>query len=106
MPKGRKALKGKLVCKRKQDNKGHVVHYKVRYVAKGFAQIPGVDYDKTTAPTTHLESFRAIAHIATSLDWELHQFDIKTTFLNGILPESEQTFMEQPAGFKVPEKED
>jgi hypothetical protein len=106
MPKGRKPLKGKLVCKRKRDNKGHVVCYKVRYVAKGFAQLPGINYDKTTAPTARLESFRAIAHIAASLNWELHQFDIKTAFLNGILPESEQTFMEQPAGFEVPRKED
>jgi transposase InsO family protein len=106
MPKGRKALRGKLMCKRKRDDKGHVVHYKVRYVAKGFTQIPGVDYDKTTTPTARLELFQAIAHIAASLDWELHQFNIKTAFLNGILPESKQTFMEQPAGFEVPEKED
>ena len=83
-----------------------MVHYKVRYVTKGFTQIPSVDYDKTTALTARLESFQAIAHIAASLDWELHQFNIKTTFLNGILPESEQTFMEQPTGFEVPEKED
>jgi hypothetical protein len=99
-------LKGKLVCKRKRDDTGTVTRYKVRYVAKGFAQIPGLNYDKTTAPTSRLESLRAIAHIAASLDWELHQFDIKTAFLNGILPESEQTFMEQPAGFEIPGKED
>jgi hypothetical protein len=99
-------LKGKLVCKRKRDDMGTVTRYKVRYVAKGFAQIPGLDYDKTTAPTSRLESLRAIAHIAASLDWELHQFDVKTAFLNGVLPEDEQLFMEQPDGFEVPGKED
>jgi hypothetical protein len=99
-------LKGKLVCKRKRDNTGKVVHYKVRYIAKGFAQIPGLDFDKTTALTARLESLCTIAHIAASLNWELHQFDIKTAFLNGILLEDEQQYMEQPQGFEVPSKED
>ena len=48
-PCGRRLLKGKLVCKRKWDDAGHVVRYKVCYVAKGYAQQYGVDYDKTTA---------------------------------------------------------
>ncbi len=106
MPKGRRALKGKLVCKWKWDNTGKVTHYKVWYITKGFAQIPRLDYNKMTAPTAHLESLHIIAHIAASLNWELHQFDIKTAFLNGILPEDEQQYMEQPQGFEVPGKED
>jgi len=106
MPKGRHPLKGKLVCKRKHDDMGKVTHYKVHYVAKGFAQIPGLDYDKTTALTACLESLCAIAHIAASLGWELHQFDIKTTFLNGTLLEDKQLYMEQPSGLKIPRKED
>ena len=51
IPQGRRPLKGKLVCKRKRDDTGNVVRYKVRYVAKGYTQRYGVDYDKTTAPT-------------------------------------------------------
>jgi hypothetical protein len=57
-------------------------------------------------PTIHQESFRTILHLAASLDWDLHQFNIKTTFLNGILPETETMFMEQPKGFEVPSKEE
>jgi len=106
MPKGKCLLKGRLVCKRKRDETGKITRYKVRYVAKGFVQHPGLDYDKMMAPTACLESLRAITHIAASLNWELHQFDIKTAFLNGILPEDEQAFMEQPQGFEVPGKED
>jgi len=57
VPSGRRLLKGKLVCKRKRDDTGKITWYKVHYVAKGFAQQPGIDFTKTTAPTTRLESF-------------------------------------------------
>ena len=106
VPKGQQPLKGKLVCKRKRDDTGKVVRYKVRYVAKGFTQHYGIDYDKTTTPTIHLKSFRAILHLAATLDWDLKQFDIKTAFLHGILPEDKSMYMEQPPGFESPGKED
>ena len=57
LPKGKHPLKGKLVCKRKRNDTGKVIRYKVHYVAKGFAQREGIDYDKTMAPTARLESF-------------------------------------------------
>jgi len=106
IPRGRRPLKGKLVCKRKQDDAGNIVHYKVRYVARGYAQQYGVYYDKTTAPTARLESFRAILHIAATKGWDIQQIDVKTTFLHGILPEDETAYLEQPKGFEEPGKED
>ena len=84
---------------------GKVTRYKVRYVAKGFAQQPGIDFTKTTAPTTRLESFRSILHLAATLGWDIQHFDIKTAFLHGILPENETAYMEQPPGFEAPGKE-
>jgi len=106
VPCGQRPLKGKLVCKRKRDDAGNIVRYKVRYIAKGYAQRYGVDYDKTTAPTVRLESFRALLHVAATLDWDLWQFDIKTAFLHGVLPEEETMYMEQPEGFEEKGKED
>jgi hypothetical protein len=82
------------------------MRYKVRYVAKGYAQQYGVDYEKTTAPTARLESFHSILHLAACLDWDLQQLDIKTAFLHGVLPEEETAYMEQPHGFKEPGKKD
>ena len=99
-------MRGKLVCKRKHDNSGNVSRYKVCYVAKGYTQIYGIDYDKTTAPTARLESFRLLLHLAASLNWDLQQFDIKTAFLHGVLPPDETAYMEQPPGFEEPDKKD
>ena len=75
-------------------------------MAKGFAQRYGINYDKTTAPTVRLESFQTILHFAATFNWDLQQFDIKTAFLHGVLPEDETMFMEQPPGFEAPGKED
>ena len=74
-------LQGKLVSKRKCNDTGRIVHYKVHYVAKGFAQRYSIDYDKTMAPTVRLKSFQSILHIAASMDWDLKQYDIRTAFV-------------------------
>ena len=105
VPKGRHLLKGKLVCKCKRDDSGKVTRYKVRYVAKGYAQKPGIDFTKMTAPTARLESFHSLLHLAASLGWDIQHFDIKTAFLHGILPDDETAYMEQPVSFETPGKE-
>jgi hypothetical protein len=60
----------------------------------------------TTVPTVCLESFHTLLHLAASCDWDLKQFDIKTTFLHGVLPAEETMFMEQPPGFEALGKEE
>ena len=106
LPHGHHPLKGKLVCKRKHDSTGKIVHYKVHYVAKGFAECYSIDYNKTTALTVRLESFHSILHLAVSHNWELWQFNIKMAFLHSVLPKTKTMFMEQPPGFEVPGKEE
>ena len=46
-----------------------------------------------------------ILHIAAVNDWCIEQYDVKTAFLNGILPEKERQYMEQPPGFAQSGKE-
>ncbi len=105
--RGQCPLKGKLVCKRKHDDDaGNVTRYKVRYIAKGFAQRYVIDYNKTTAPTACLDSFGTLLHIAAVLEWDIQHVDIETVFLHGVLLETETLFMEQPPGFEEPGKED
>ena len=51
-----------------------------------------------------MESTHAMLHIVALLDWEIHQMDVKTTFLHGKL--EEEVYMEQPEGMKEQGKED
>jgi hypothetical protein len=68
-------------------------------VAKGFTQIPGIDYDKTFSPVACFESLCLLLALAALGDWHIHQMDVKSAFLNGVL--EEEIFMEQPQGFVV-----
>jgi len=49
------------------------------------------------SPVAQFASVHLILAIVASLGLELHQMDVKTTFLNGKL--NEEIFMEQPQGF-------
>ena len=69
---------------------------KTRIVAKGYSQIEGIDYTNTFAPVACLESVQTVLGLAASMDWEIHQFDVKTALLHVNL--TEEIFMEHPNG--------
>jgi hypothetical protein len=98
VPAGQHILKGKPVFKRKRDETGAICRYKARWVAKGFLQVFGVDFDKTTSPTARLETICVLLHTCAALDLDLRQFDVKSAFLHGKL--NDPLYMEQPAGFE------
>ena len=50
-----------------------------------------------------MEATQVLLHIGTSLDWEIHQMDVKTDFLHGNL--KEEVFMEKLEGMNEPGKE-
>ena len=91
IPQGHKVRKGMPVFRIKHNETGKVIRWKVHLVFKGFKQIYGKDYTKTTSPTACMESWRILLHLAASLNWDAQQIDIKTTFLYGLLPEDERS---------------
>jgi hypothetical protein len=44
-------------------------------------------------------SIRTIIALAAKMKWKLHQMDVKTTFLNGVI--EEEVYIEKPQGFEV-----
>jgi hypothetical protein len=96
-PTDRKLVSCKWVFKVKHNADGSVERYKARLVARGFTQTEGVDYTETYAPVVKMTSIRVLLSIVAIHDLELHQMDVKTAFLNGVL--EEDIYMQQPEGF-------
>ncbi len=97
LPAGRKPVSCKWVFKIKQGANGEVEHYKAKLVEKGFTQTYEMDYNETFAPVAKLTSICCILALAALEDMEIHQMDVKTTFLKGEL--EKEIYMEQPQGF-------
>ena len=71
-------------------------------MARGFSQKEGIDYEETFAPVARYTSIRAIMALASMMKWDLHQMDMETTFLNGVI--EEEVYTEQPHGFEVEDR--
>ena len=72
-------------------------------MVRGFSQQEGIDYGETFAPTTRYTTIRSLVFLATTMGWNIHQMDVKTTFLNGTI--DEEVYIEQPLGFEVNNRE-
>jgi hypothetical protein len=91
------------IYKVKQVVDGSVEKYKARFVARGFSQIEGIDYDETFAPIAMYSPIRSILSLSTQMGWRIHHMDVKTTFLNGVI--EEEVYIEQPEGFETFDRE-
>ncbi|UOH85389.1 hypothetical protein LQV05_002211 [Cryptococcus neoformans] len=81
----RKLIGCKWVCKHKVNAQGEVVLHKIRLVAQGFSQQPGLDYEATFAPVGCITSLRLLLNIAAAYDLELVQADVQGANFNGNL---------------------
>ncbi|KAG8490975.1 hypothetical protein CXB51_014094 [Gossypium anomalum] len=105
LPKGKKVIHCKWVFKKKEGTlEVEEPRYKAWLVAKGYSQIPGVDFTDVFSPVVKHSSIQALLGIVAMHDLELEQLDVKTAFLHGEL--EEDIYMQQPEGFIVSEKED
>ena len=84
----------KWVFKTKRDLQGNVKRYKARLVVKGFTQRDGIYYKETFSPVLLKDSFRIIMALVAHFDFELHQMDARTVFLNSDIDET--IYMVQP----------
>jgi hypothetical protein len=86
------------VWKNKEGEKGEVVRNKSRLVAQGYSQKEGIDYEGAFAPVARLEAIRILPAFSVAKGFKLHQMDVKSAFLNGIL--EKEVYVRQPPEFE------
>nr|GEU54865.1 hypothetical protein [Tanacetum cinerariifolium] len=94
LPPNGKTIGSKWLFKKKVDMDGVVHTFKARFVAKGFTQTYGVDYEETFSPVADIRAIRILIAITAFYDYEIWQMDVKIAFLNGHL--SKEVYMVQP----------
>ena len=77
LPEGKNAVGGRWVYTIKESSTGAKT-FKARFVAKGYSQVRGIDFQETFAPTANLTSM----HMVAQHNLVLHQMDVKTAYLN------------------------
>ena len=98
-PNDKSVASSKWIFKTKHSADGSIEKYKARFVARGFSQKEGIDYEETFAPVARYTSIRTILALASNMKWKLHQMGVKTTFLNGLI--EEEVYSEQLQGFET-----
>lgn len=96
LPKDRKAITAKWVFKLKgiaTENE----RFKARLLARGYAQVAGIDYYETFSPVIRQTSLRILFAMATTNNMQIFQMDAVTAFLQSEL--KEQIYMKQPEGY-------
>lgn len=103
LPKGRSIINTRWTFKKKVGIDGEKDRCKARYFAKGFTQLKGIDYQETFSPVVKHTTLRTMLSIATVLDLDITQLDVKTAFLHGEI--EEETYIKQPEGYVIPGRE-
>jgi len=75
----------KWVFVRKWNENNEVVRYKVRLVAQGFTQRPGIDYNETYYPVMSGITFRYLISLAVQNHLSMQLMDVVTAYLYGSL---------------------
>jgi hypothetical protein len=68
-PVGKSVVTSRWLYKTKFVADGSIDKHKAHFVARGFSQIEGVDYDETFAPVARYTSIRNIIAIAADMGW-------------------------------------
>ena len=72
-------------------------------MARGFSQKEGIDYEETFTPRARYTSIRSVLSLAAAMKWKIHQMDIKTAFLNGVV--EEEVYVEKTLSFVTHDRE-
>ena len=97
-PENKSVVSLKWIYKIKHAADGSTEKYKARFVARGFSQKEGIDYEETFVLVARYTSMRIIMELDSTMKWNLHQMHLKATFLHGVI--EEEVYIEKPQGFE------
>ena len=86
-PEGKSIVTSKWIYKIKHAADDNTEKYKARFVAHGFSQKEGIDYEETFSPVVRYTSIRSVLALAAMMKWKINQMDVKIAFLNGVVEE-------------------
>ena len=98
-PYDQPVILGKWDFRIKENPDGTIARYKARWVAKGYRQVKGRDYDEKFAPVVRSDTSRILLAISAFQKWKMRQFEIKTAFLNGTM--DRKIYTQEPEGFET-----
>jgi hypothetical protein len=101
-PNNKDVVSSRWLFKKKHVVDRSIEKHKERFVSHGFSQKEGIDYEETFAPIARYTSIITIIALTTKIKWKLHQMDVKTYFLNGVI--EKEVYIEQPQGFEVEDR--
>ena len=96
-PENKSVIGSKWVYEVKRNADGSAEKFKAKLVAQGYSQSQGIDYEEAFAPVARYNSIRSLLAVANVCDWEIHQMDVKTAFLQGEL--EEEIYLKQTDGY-------
>ncbi|KAI7956932.1 hypothetical protein MJO28_004027 [Puccinia striiformis f. sp. tritici] len=100
VPDGKRVMGARWVFVEKRTPNGKLIKLKARYVAKGYAQIAGVEFQDTFAPTATFVSLRLLLTVAAKCNWPVYSFDFVAAYLHS--PINEEVWVRPPEGLDVP----
>jgi hypothetical protein len=80
-PKDTNVVGSKMILKVKTDANMIPIKYKARFVAQGFSQQEGVDFEEIFAPVAPIDTIRCLLTVAAVLDWEVDCIDVVQAYL-------------------------
>jgi hypothetical protein len=102
-PKGEPIIPCTEVLREKRGPTGEIESYRVRIVARGHKQVEGINYMETFSAAVKMPTVRVVLANAAERDWEIHQIDVKSAYLQA--PLKETIYMRPPHGVLKPGQE-
>jgi hypothetical protein len=98
--KDMRVLRARWVFTRKIDPEtGEAAAFRARWVAKGYTEIEGLDFQEIFASVAHKDTIRIFLALVNWAKLHCDQVDIIAAFLNGVL--KEELFLEPPEGLDI-----